>query len=102
LRERFAQNGLRGIFGKPVSNGNLRDSIDRLTDLVSRSLKPKQVKEMAFRDGLDVLETSAGDDAGLGQAVSLLRELNQNGLFNDVPFEKVWTLVQAAAKSPQT
>jgi hypothetical protein len=99
LRDRFAQNGLRGIFGKPAVNGSLKESVGQLGELITRSLKPKQVKELPFPEGLNLLESSVGDDATLGQAVSLLREVNQHGLFNDVSFEKVWALVQAAAKS---
>lgn len=101
LRDRFAQNGLRGIFGRPMGNGNFKESIEQLTELVTRSLKPKQVKELPFPEGLNLLESSAGNDAELSQAVSLLREVNQHGLFNDVSFEKVWALVQAAAKTPR-
>jgi hypothetical protein len=102
LRDRFAENGLRGIFGKPVGNGNLKGSIDQLAELVSRTLKSREAKEIPFQEGLNLLESHAGEDEKMTQAVGVLREMNQHGLFNDMPFDKVWALVQAAAKAPPT
>ncbi|MCH8887520.1 MAG: hypothetical protein IIC13_13100, partial [SAR324 cluster bacterium] len=36
-------------------------------------------------------------DESLGEALTLVKEVNQHGMFDDVPFEKVWALVKQAA-----
>ena len=39
-----------------------------------------------------------GNDAQT-QAISLLKNANEGGAFDDVPFETVWSLLQATAKA---
>jgi uncharacterized membrane protein YqiK len=98
LRERFAKNGLRGIFGRPYQVGNLKPALDQLGMLVRRTLNAKQVKELPFHEAAALLEQQAGADNTMVDALGLLRDMNQQGLFGDLPFEKVWALVQELTK----
>ena len=97
LRERFAKNGLRGIFGEPYAGTDWRRGLAQLGELVQKNLGSRKSRETSFEEGLSLLEEKAADDESLAQAVSQLRQVNQNGLFNEVPFQKVWALVNAAA-----
>ena len=98
LRERFAKNGLRGIFGQPYAGTDWRRGLAQLGEFVQKNLGSRKSREISFEKGLSLLEEKAGDDEGLAEAVSQLRQVNQHGLFNDVPFQKVWALVKAAAE----
>ncbi len=99
LRERFAQNGLRGIFGRPGGAGQLKTAMDSLAKLVDGSMKTRRAREIPFSQALTTLENQASDDNAALNAVNLLKEMNQNGMFNDVVFEQIWALLKAAAKS---
>ena len=101
LRERFAQNGLRGIFGKPFSNGNIKEIIGQLSGLIQQGLGSRQARQVPFEQGLVKLQETAGEDEALTGAIDLLKEVNQHGLFDDVPFDKVWALVQQAAEKSE-
>ena len=97
LRERFAENGLRGIFGKPGGAGQLKQAVESLSPLVERA--NLAASDTPFGDALTTLRDQAGDEAGAQQALALLDSLNKDRMFDTIGFGKVWTLLQAAAKS---
>ncbi len=99
LRQRFANNGLRGIFGTPELPTQLRLSVDRLDRLVDEA---GDAKTLPFPQALAALESNAQGDATMSESIALLRQVNQNGLFNDVPFERVWEMVQGAINKSDT
>ena len=100
LRQRFADNGLRGIFGRPGGAGEFKDALNALNTLVQQTMSNRKAREeQSFGAGLKLLEQQAGDDPQARQALTVLNSVNQQGLFDDVSFEKVWALLQAAAKS---
>ncbi|MDP6566794.1 MAG: SPFH domain-containing protein [Alphaproteobacteria bacterium] len=98
LRQRFTANGLRGLFGRPYSAGNLRESVEHLATLVERGLKSKKAREAPFPEAAAKLLEAAGDDETMTRAVAMLQELNRQGVFDEVPFDSVWNIMQAAAK----
>ena len=98
LRERFAQNGLRGIFGRPFSGGDWKRALSQLGEFVQKNLGSSKSSSVSFPDGVALLEEQAGNDEELAQAVSILKEVNQQGLFDEMPFQKVWALLQAASE----
>ena len=101
LRERFAENGIRGIFGRPGGAGQFRAAVDALTQLVDRSFENREAREnTTFKDGLLLLEEQAQTDTARS-AVGMLKSFNQQAqsTFDDVAFEKVWALLQSAVKS---
>jgi hypothetical protein len=99
LRERFAQNGLRGIFGRPGGAGQFKAAMDTLGKLVQQHFATTQARQLPFNAALATLEQQAGEDAQAQSAVTLLKDMNQQGAFDDVEFAKVWALLQTAAKS---
>ncbi len=98
LRERFAQNGLRGIFGRPYAGGDWKRALSQLNGLVQKHLGTRKSGDISFADGVTLLEEQAGNDEELAQAVSILKEVNQQGFFDEMPFQKVWALLQAASE----
>ena len=97
LRTRFADNGIRGLFGRPYQSGQFRDSVTLLTEMVRATMRTRKDRDIPFSEALDRLEEHAGDDEAQGRAVRVLREANEGGVFDGVPFETVWTLMQAIA-----
>ena len=97
LRARFADNGIRGLFGRPYQAGQFRDSVELLTGMVRSTMRTRRDRDIPFSQALDRLAEYAGDDEVQGRAVALLREANEGGVFDDVPFETVWALMQAIA-----
>jgi uncharacterized membrane protein YqiK len=98
LRNRFASNGVRGIWGKPGRSGSFREMADQLTDLVRDTFNTKKKRDVNFAQALATLEGKASTEAHT-QALSLLKDANENGVFDGVPFETVWSLLQATAKA---
>ncbi len=98
LRSRFAENGIRGLFGRPWDAVQLNQTVATLSALVRQTLSTRRERqETSFAEALDRLAAAAGDDeAGTG-AVAVLRGANENGVFDGVPFETVWALMQATA-----
>jgi len=97
LRERFAANGIRGLFGRPYPGGSLTQAYAQLEVLVGKAMRSKKAREIPVAEAMPKLVEAAGEDeAGLA-AVAMLREFNQQGAFDDVAFETVWSLLQAAA-----
>jgi len=98
LRNRFASNGIRGIWGKPGRGGQFKEMADQLGQLVRDNFGTKKKRDVSFSDALKTLEGKASGDAQT-QALSLLKDANENGVFDKVPFETVWSLLQATAKA---
>tara|TARA_Y100000588_G_scaffold75139_1_gene78252 strand:- start:2700 stop:5264 length:2565 start_codon:yes stop_codon:yes gene_type:complete len=100
LRQRFAQNGVRGLFGTPSNAGKFQSAVEQIGELLKNVLKTKKDREAtSFKDAIDQLQTAAGSDVTHAEAVSVLVEFNQGGTFDDVPFETVWGLILATAKN---
>lgn len=99
IRERFAENGIRGLFGRPGGNGEFRQSVARLGELVQSSMRSRKAREVTFRDAMATLQAQVGDDVAASRALTVLNELNANGTFDEVPFESVWSLLQATMKA---
>ena len=99
LRSRFSENGIRGLFGKPQGASELRQSVDSLTALVRGSMRTRKDRDIPFVEAVAKLEEAASDDASAGRVVSVLRDMNENGMFDEVKFEQVWALLQAATKN---
>jgi uncharacterized membrane protein YqiK len=97
LRNRFASNGIRGIWGKPGRSGQFKEMAEQLAELVRDNFGTKKKREVSFSDALSTLEAKASTEAQT-QALSLLKDANENGVFDAVPFEVVWALLQATAK----
>ena len=100
LRQRFAQNGVRGLFGTPNNAGKFHSAVEHIGELLKSVLKTKKDREStSFKDAIEQLQTAAGSDVTHAEAVSVLAEFNQGGVFDEVPFETVWGLILATAKS---
>jgi len=98
LKNRFANNGIRGIFGKPGRGGEFREMAEQLAELVRDYLGTKKKREIPFVEALKVLEENSANNEAQSQALSLLKNANEGGIFDEVPFENVWSLLQATAK----
>jgi uncharacterized membrane protein YqiK len=99
LRERFAKNGVRGIWGRPYRSGEFKEMAERLNEMVHGAMANAKSRAIPFSEAVAVLEGEAGTDEGRKQALTLLKDANENGIFNDVSFDKVWALLQATAKA---
>lgn len=99
LKQRFAANGIRGLFGRPYGSGNLKEAFDQLKALVEQSMRSRKAREIPLSEALPKLIEQAGDDEAMRLAVDMLKDFNAEGTFDDVPFETVWTLLQAAARN---
>ncbi len=98
LRNRFAKNGIRGLFGRPYDAAQLNQTVESLRALVGQVLGTQhQRRETTVAEALNLLAEAAGEDAAASGAVQVLREANENGVFDGVPFETVWALMQATA-----
>jgi uncharacterized membrane protein YqiK len=99
LRERFTENGIRGLFGRPQGGAASSQDMRKLEGLVQKALPNQKARAVSVADAIATLEKEAGDDAALTDAVGVLKSLNQQGTFDEVPFEKVWALIRAVARS---
>ena len=99
VRDRFNANGLRGLFGRPQGTGGLRQTVDQLSVLVDRALPNADARDIPLGQAVDTLESEAGSDEAMGRAVAMLRELVRRGDFDDVTFERVWTLLRTLTAS---
>ena len=100
LRQRFTQNGVRGLFGTPSNVGKFQSAVGQIGELLKDVLKTKKDRETtSFRDAIEQLQSAAGTNVSINEAVSVLTEFNQGGVFDDVSFETVWSLVLATAKN---
>lgn len=101
LRQRFNANGVRGLLGRPYSGGSLRALHDHIKALVDEHLRSRRARDVPFPQALAALEEHAGDNEALRGAVAQLRDFNQQGVLDEVSFDTVWTLLQAAARAPE-
>ncbi len=99
LRSRFSENGIRGLFGKPYRGNELKEAVVALAALVRNQMRARKDREIPFAEAVAKLEAAAGDDTAAGRGIAILRNFNENGVFDDVQFEQVWALLQAAAKN---
>ena len=99
LRSRFSSNGIRGLFGRPYKEGQFKVMVEDLTRLVRQTMSTAKDRNLPFTQAVAQLEEAAGEDQELGRAIGLLKEANEAGVFDEVPFEKVWSLLLATAKA---
>ena len=94
-------NGIRGLLGRPYTAGSLKTLHDHIKALVDEHLRSKRARDIAFPEALAALEGHAGDNEALRNAVTQLGDFNQQGVLDEVSFDTVWTLLQAAARAPE-
>lgn len=100
LRQRFAQNGVRGLLGTPNGAGRFQEAVAAIGRLLKTTLKTKRERESTtFEEAIQTLQGAAGADTTLLEGVSTLSQFNQDGVFNEVPFETVWSLILATSKA---
>ena len=99
LRERFAANGIRGVIGRPYSGGSLTQATAQIEVLVGKAMRTRKAREIPLVEALVKLEEAAGEDEAATAAVAMLGDFNQQGAFDQVPFETVWSLLKAAART---
>jgi len=99
LRDRFTANGLRGLFGRPYGTGSMQQTVGQLNVLVDQNLASPEARDIPMSEAVATLENAAGDDEAMGKAVAVLRDLIRRGGFEDVTFEKVWTLLRTVTAS---
>ena len=100
LLQRFSDNGIRGLFGRPQGGrSRLKETVGALSGLVKQTMATRKDREIPVSEAIPLLEQKAGDDRDLASALALIKSANEDGIFDDVPFEKVWSLLQAAAKA---
>ena len=95
LRERFAANGVRGLFGRPYDGGSLAQTFDQLSVLVEKVMDSPEARDIPLSEAVAKLEAEAGDDRAMVSAVGVISDLVRQGGFEDTSFEKVWALLQA-------
>ena len=100
LRQRFAENGIRGLFGVPGRSGRFQHGVEQVGELLKLTLKTRKDRENTlFKDAVGLLREAAATDATKLEAVSLLTDFNESGMVDEVPFETVWSLVLATSKT---
>ena len=97
VRERFATNGIRGIWGTPGRSGRFVEMAGQLAQMVRDNFATEEDRQIPFREALVVLENAAEGNEAQEQAVGLLKAANEGGAFDEVPFQTVWALLQATA-----
>ena len=98
LRDRLSANGIRGLFGQPGGGESLAQAVAAIEKLVQKTMRGRKARDVPVAEALATLTEQAGDDKAATRALGLLRDLSQNGAFDEVPFEEVWALLQAVAK----
>ena len=99
LRQRFNANGIRGLLGRPYDGSSLKQTYEHLNALVQDHLKSKKAREVPFPEAVARLREHAGENEALRQALKMLAEFNHEGALDTVPFESVWNMITAVAKS---
>jgi len=99
LRQRLSANGIQGLLGRPYNGSSLKQTYEHLNALVQEHLRSKKARELPFPEALMQLEGHAGENEDMRQAVKLLGEFNHEGALDKVPFESVWNMINAVAKS---
>jgi hypothetical protein len=62
-------------------------------------LRTKKAREVPFPEAMSRLGEHAGENTDLRQAIKILSEFNQEGALDNVPFDSVWNMINAVAKS---
>ena len=99
LRQRFNANGIRGLLGRPYDGSSLKQTYEHINALVQDHLKSKKAREVPFPEAVARLREHAGENEALRQALKMLAEFNHEGALDTVPFESVWNMINAVAKS---
>jgi uncharacterized membrane protein YqiK len=99
LRQRLSANGIQGLLGRPYNGGSLRQTYEHLNALVQGHLKSKKARDVPFPEALATLEEHAGENEDLRHAIKILGEFNHEGALDRVPFDSVWNMINAVAKS---
>ena len=99
LRKRLSANGIHGLIGKPYNGSSLKQTYEHLNALVQEHLKSKKAREIPFPEAVAKLGQHAGENESLRDAIKMLGEFNQEGALDAVPFDSVWNMVSAIAKS---
>jgi uncharacterized membrane protein YqiK len=99
LRKRLSANGIHGLIGKPYNGSSLKQTYEHLNALVQEHLKSKKAREIPFPEAVAKLGQHAGENESLRDAIKMLGDFNQEGALNAVPFDSVWNMVSAIAKS---
>ena len=99
LRQRLSANGIQGLLGRPYNGSSLKQTYEHLNALVQEHLRTKKAREVPFPEALTRLGEHAGENEDLRQAVKVLSEFNQEGALDNVPFDSVWNMINAVAKS---
>jgi hypothetical protein len=99
LRQRLSANGISGLLGRPYNGSSLKQTYEHLNTLVQDTLRTKKAREVPFPEAVAKLQEQAGENEDLRRAIKLLSEFNQEGALDAVPFDSVWTMVNAVAKS---
>jgi uncharacterized membrane protein YqiK len=99
LRDRFNANGLRGLFGRPYSQGALGQHLEQLMALVERVLPDGDDRAVSFAEAVTRLEVEAGEDDATRQAVGVLRDFSRQDALSGLSFEQVWALMRAASRA---
>jgi hypothetical protein len=99
LRQRFSANGIRGLMGRPYTDGSLKQDFEHLKALVQDSLKTKRSREVPFSEAVAKLSEHAGENADFRQAVKTLADIARAGKLEEAPFETVWTLMETIARA---
>jgi uncharacterized membrane protein YqiK len=101
LRQRLSANGLRGLLGRPYNGGSLKQTYEHLNALVQEHLRTKKAREIPFPEALARLTEHAGENEAMREALKTLGEFNHEGSLNNVPFDSVWNMINAVAKSAE-
>ena len=100
LRQRFAENGIRGVFGLPSRAGRFQHGVEQIGELLKQTLTTRKDRENTlFKDAIIQLKEAATTDTSKLEAVSLLTDFNESGMVDEVPFETVWSLVLTTSKT---
>ena len=96
LRDRLASDGIRGIFRRP-DDGPLSRHAALISELVSEHLD--DTSTLQFSEALQQLKQATGGDERATRAIAVLNSVNEGGAFDDAPFDTVWGLFKALARS---
>src|SRR5580692_7039002 len=99
LRQRLSANGIQGLLGRQYNGGSLKQTYEHLNALVQEHLRTKKAREVPFPEAMSRLGEHAGENTDLRQAIKILSEFNQEGALDNVPFDSVWNMINAVAKS---
>ena len=61
-------------------------------------MRSRKSRDVPLSQAVATLEEQAGGDESLTKSIGMLKELSRQGGFETVPFETVWTLLQALSK----